>query len=129
MPYIKSPPQYPTANLKKWWVEISFHEMRIYDRKDVLKRETRETRSRFVRALIKYGKLYCKYTKLAGFKYFTESSTTWFDRTVWFLLYAFMVPTMVYTVYYSYVEFMKNPVMTSVETEFFPTYKLNFPGN
>nr|XP_034172628.1 sodium channel protein Nach-like isoform X1 [Osmia lignaria] len=102
--------------------------MRIYDEKEVLKHEKLETRSRFVRALIKYGKLYCKYTKLAGFKYFTESGTTWFDRTVWFLLYAFMVPAMVYTVYYGYLEFMKNPLMISVDTESFPTYKLNFPG-
>lgn len=40
----------------------------------------RSSESRFGRTLIKYVKLYCKYTKLAGFKYFVESGTTWFDR-------------------------------------------------
>ncbi|PBC33128.1 Sodium channel protein Nach [Apis cerana cerana] len=86
------------------------------------------TRSHFVQTLIKYSKLYCKYTKLAGFRYFVESKTTWFDRTLWFLMYAVTVPAMVYMVYNSYLEFMENPLFTSVETEYFPTHELNFPG-
>ncbi|XP_006607222.2 pickpocket protein 28-like [Apis dorsata] len=86
------------------------------------------SKSHFVQTLIKYSKLYCKYTKLAGFRYFVESKTTWFDRTLWFLMYAVTVPAMVYMVYNSYLEFMENPLFTSVETEYFPTHELNFPG-
>lgn len=37
-------------------------------------------RTRFTRTLVKHVKLYCKYTKLAGFKYIVDSRTTWFDR-------------------------------------------------
>ncbi|CAL7946196.1 unnamed protein product [Xylocopa violacea] len=37
------------------------------------------SRSRFTRTLLKYSKLYCKYTKLTGFKYFVEPEATWFD--------------------------------------------------
>lgn len=53
---------------------------------------------------------------------------TIFFRTLWFLMYAVTVPAMVYMVYNSYLEFMENPLFTSVETEYFPTHELNFPG-
>lgn len=43
-------------------------------------------------------------------------------------MYAVTVPAMVYMVYNSYLEFMENPLFTSVETEYFPTHELNFPG-
>lgn len=46
----------------------------------VLSEQIAMTKSHFVQTLIKYSKLYCKYTKLAGFRYFVESKTTWFDR-------------------------------------------------
>ncbi|XP_017760977.1 PREDICTED: sodium channel protein Nach-like [Eufriesea mexicana] len=88
----------------------------------------RVSNARFVRTLLKYSKLYCRYTKLAGFRYFVEPEATWFDRTLWFLVYAVTVPAMVYTIYYGYLEFMENPIFTSVETEYFPTYQLDFPG-
>ncbi|XP_050584544.1 sodium channel protein Nach-like [Bombus affinis] len=94
----------------------------------LLETRTTRSRSRFTRTLLKYSKLYCKYTKLAGFRYFVDSEATWFDRTLWFLVYAVTVPAMVCTIYYGYLEFMENPLFTSVETEYFPTYKLNFPG-
>ncbi|KOC68351.1 Sodium channel protein Nach [Habropoda laboriosa] len=90
--------------------------------------DRRSSRSRFVRILLKYTKLYCKYTKLAGFRYFVEPEATWFDRTLWFLVYAITVPMMIYTVYYGYVGFMETPLMTTVETESFFTQKLDFPG-
>ncbi|XP_076751975.1 sodium channel protein Nach [Xylocopa sonorina] len=86
------------------------------------------SRSRFTRTLLKYSKLYCKYTKLTGFKYFVEPEATWFDRTLWFLVYAVTVPTMVYTVYYGYLDFVENPLFTSVDTDYLPTHTLDFPG-
>lgn len=43
-------------------------------------------------------------------------------------MYAVTVPAMVYMVYNSYLEFMENPLFTTVETEYFPTHELNFPG-
>lgn len=43
-------------------------------------------------------------------------------------MYAVTVPAMVYMVYNVYLEFMENPLFTSVETEYFPTHELNFPG-
>ncbi|CAK9806122.1 Sodium channel protein Nach [Anthophora quadrimaculata] len=90
--------------------------------------DRRKRRSRFVRILLKYTKLYCKYTKLAGFKYFVEPEATWFDRMLWFLVYAITVPMMIYTVYYGLLAYLETPLMTTVETEFFPTQKLDFPG-
>ncbi|CAK9800138.1 Sodium channel protein Nach [Anthophora plagiata] len=90
--------------------------------------DRRKRRSRFVRILLKYTKLYCKYTKLAGFKYFVEPEATWFDRTLWFLVYAITVPMMIYTVRYGLLGFLETPLMTTVETELFPTQKLDFPG-
>ncbi|XP_076668488.1 sodium channel protein Nach [Andrena cerasifolii] len=91
-------------------------------------RRKRLDRSHFTRTLAKHVKLYCKYTKLAGFKYIVDSSATWFDRVLWSLLYAITVPAMIYTIYHGYLDFIQHPCMTSVETEYFPTQNLNFPG-
>ncbi|XP_076177386.1 uncharacterized protein LOC143151829 [Ptiloglossa arizonensis] len=82
----------------------------------------------FAKTLTKHLKLYCKYSKLAGFKYFVEPEASWFDRVFWTLLYAIIVPTMVYTIYHGYLDFVENPCSVNVDTEYFPTQNLTFPG-
>lgn len=67
--------------------------MRIYNEDEQYKRKPdvyrswmstesrrREKRSHFCNMLVKYVKLYCRYTKLAGFRYFVEKNSSWFDR-------------------------------------------------
>lgn len=35
---------------------------------------------------------------------------------------------MIYTIYKGYMDIMDNPCLTNVETEYFPTQFLDFPG-
>ncbi|XP_043511153.1 sodium channel protein Nach-like [Frieseomelitta varia] len=44
------------------------------------------------------------------------------------MVYTVTVSAMVYSIYCTYLEFMEKPLFTSVETEYFPTYQLYFPG-
>ncbi|XP_076658777.1 sodium channel protein Nach [Halictus rubicundus] len=108
--------------------------MRIYDREeeswrksDVVHRR-RVKKSRFWKTLAKYMKLYCRYTKLVGFRYFVEARTSWFDRLLWGMLYAIAVPAMIYTIYEGYMDIMQNPCFNTVETEQMDTQDLDFPG-
>nr|XP_033328781.1 sodium channel protein Nach-like [Megalopta genalis] len=88
----------------------------------------RVKKSLFWHTLVKYTKLYCKYTKLAGFRYFVEARTSWFDRLFWGLLYVITVPAMIYTIWTGYLEIMENPCLQTVETEYVETQNLDFPG-
>ncbi|XP_078049298.1 sodium channel protein Nach-like [Augochlora pura] len=88
----------------------------------------RAKKSFFWQTLVKYTKLYCKYTKLAGFRYFVEARTSWFDRVFWGLLYTIAVPTMVYTICAGYLDVMQNPCFQTVESEYVDTQSLDFPG-
>ncbi|XP_076279922.1 sodium channel protein Nach-like [Lasioglossum baleicum] len=108
--------------------------MRIYDgekeswrRSDVVYRR-RVKKSRFWKTLAKYTKLYCRYTKLVGFRYFVEERTSWFDRMLWGLLYAIAVPTMIYTICRGYIDIMENPCFNTVESDQLDTEDLDFPG-
>ncbi|XP_015432819.1 PREDICTED: uncharacterized protein LOC107188933 [Dufourea novaeangliae] len=85
-------------------------------------------KSHFRKTFMKYAKLYCKYTKLAGFKYFVDEETSWFDRFLLLLAYAFTVPALIYTIYGGYLDVMQNPCFSSVDTEYLPTQELDFPG-
>ncbi|XP_054006766.1 sodium channel protein Nach-like [Hylaeus anthracinus] len=85
-------------------------------------------KSWFVNTLIKHSKMYCKYSKLAGFNYFVEPETSWYSRVLLILVYSVIVPAMIYTIYHQLDDFFENPCFTSVDTEYFPTQDLNFPG-
>ncbi|XP_076220533.1 pickpocket protein 28-like isoform X2 [Nomia melanderi] len=114
--------------------------MRIYNGDEEYKRKPayrsrvsveprkREKRSHLCNMLVKYMKLYCRYTKLAGFRYFVEEDSSWFDRLLWTLVYAMTVPALIYTIIEGYQDIMENPCFSSIDAELISVQSLDFPG-
>ncbi|KAG7201468.1 hypothetical protein KM043_004228 [Ampulex compressa] len=79
-------------------------------------------------ALLKYLKLYCEYSSLTSFKYLVENQATWVERLLWIVVYTLTLSTMVFMVHNAYQEFLDAPIVTTVDADYFPTNKLEFPG-
>lgn len=77
---------------------------------------------------LKYVKLYCKHSALVGYKYLTEPGRTWIERIIWITVHISVICMLGYFVNSAYHAFTTVPMVTSVESDHYPTNSISFPG-
>ncbi|XP_015171758.1 PREDICTED: sodium channel protein Nach-like isoform X2 [Polistes dominula] len=80
------------------------------------------------KTLHKYISLYCEQSALVGYKYLIEPRRTWFERVIWFAVHVTTICILVYFVTDAYSAFVSMPMVTSVESDHYPTSKIMFPA-
>ncbi|KAI4488109.1 hypothetical protein M0804_004957 [Polistes exclamans] len=80
------------------------------------------------KTLHKYVSLYCEQSALVGYKYLIEPRRTWVERIIWFAAHVTTICILVYFVTDAYSAFVTMPMVTSVESDHYPTNKITFPA-
>ncbi|KAI4493118.1 hypothetical protein M0802_009668 [Mischocyttarus mexicanus] len=79
------------------------------------------------KTLYKYVSLYCEQSALVGYKYLVEPRRTWAERIIWIAVHLTTICILVYFVIDAYSAFATLPMVTSVESDHYPTSEITFP--
>ncbi|XP_047355458.1 sodium channel protein Nach-like isoform X2 [Vespa velutina] len=80
------------------------------------------------KTFLKYVSLYCEQSTLVGYKYLTEPGRTWIERIIWIAVHVSTICILVYFVIDAYTAFTTLPMVTSVESDHYPTNEITFPA-
>ncbi|KAF7391294.1 hypothetical protein HZH66_009774 [Vespula vulgaris] len=80
------------------------------------------------KTFVKYVSLYCEQSTLVGYKYLTEPRRTWIERIIWIAVHLTTICILVYFVIDAYTAFTTLPMVTSVESDHYPTNQITFPA-
>ncbi|XP_043584822.1 uncharacterized protein LOC122568742 [Bombus pyrosoma] len=83
---------------------------------------------KYSRVFTKYWRLYCKHTTLVGLKYFLKDEVTWLEKFLWLLVYIISIICGFLQMVNIYQAYKDIPVTATLESEYFPTNEIKFPG-
>ncbi|KAK2582164.1 hypothetical protein KPH14_004522 [Odynerus spinipes] len=77
---------------------------------------------------VECDRLYCEHSALVGYKYLTEPGRTWIERIIWMAVHVSIICILAYFVIGAYHAFTTVPMVTSVESDHYPTTRISFPA-
>ncbi|XP_015608259.1 sodium channel protein Nach isoform X2 [Cephus cinctus] len=78
--------------------------------------------------LLKHIKIYLHNCSLVGCKYLAEPRRPWTERIFWIIVHVISIYLLGHTVYTIYGQYLQSPIVTTLDTHYYPSYNLQFPG-